>query len=642
MTSTLAMLAVVTVLLSGCSADSDTADPWPTPVAPGLVAGDLVAAESCDQLLDYYISHAVDMVGPYGLDGYDSKPRDFFEPTATTAAASTFEAPDGPDFTGTNNQVHGVDEADVLKNDGRFLYLMMDGMFRIAEPTRDGVRLAGTLRLDWWPQAMLHSGDTVLLIGAVFGGGPMPLHDGFAAPSWQGSMVRLMEIDVSDRNRPTIGRVVEFDGSYVAARMVDDTVRITINSSPVGLPWVHPRGAGLQAERVATMANQALVRSSTLENWLPFYVAGERTTDSSLDAGQLLDCQNVMIPAEFSGLGTLSILSFDLSRGLTDWASAGVVASGSTVYATPAATYVATQRWFDWVRGDGQATPHDGTDIHVFDTAEFKPRYVASGRVDGFLLGQFAMDEHDGFLRVASTAASGATSESKVTILARGGEKLVTIGQVGGLGRDEQIYAVRFLGDVGYVVTFRQVDPLYTIDLANPKSPRVAGELKITGYSAYLHPIGDGLLLGLGQEASEEGRIEGTQLSLFDVSDPAQPIRLDRVTLDGGWSAAEHDHKAFTYVDGLALAPYESWAWNDDEKDTYDNGVIAVRVESSRLRLETILRADENRRINHPVDAHLHVPVRTTVVDGRIYTLTRGGIAVHDASSFRQLAYETF
>ena len=98
---------------------------------------------------------------------------------------------------------------------------------------------------------------------------------------------------------------------------------------------------------------------------------------------------------------------------------------------------------------------------------------------------------------------------------------------------------MRFVGDIGYVVTFRQIDPLYTIDLSTPERPRVLGELKIPGYSAYLHPIGDDLLLGIGQDATEEGRPTGTQVSVFDVSDLRRPTRLHRLALGPGWSEAE-------------------------------------------------------------------------------------------------------
>ncbi len=125
---------------------------------------------------------------------------------------------------------------------------------------------------------------------------------------------------------------------------------------------------------------------------------------------------------------------------------------------------------------------------------------------------------------------------------------LDVVGQVGGIGRDERIYAVRFIADRGYVVTFRQIDPLYVVDLSNPNAPTVAGELEMTGYSAYLHPVGDGLLLGVGREATEWGGLLGTQVSLFDVSDANAPRLVDRFALEGdGGSEVEWDHHAFLY-----------------------------------------------------------------------------------------------
>jgi uncharacterized secreted protein with C-terminal beta-propeller domain len=134
----------------------------------------------------------------------------------------------------------------------------------------------------------------------------------------------------------------------------------------------------------------------------------------------------------------------------------------------------------------------------------------------------------------------------------------VEAGRVGGLGKGERVYSVRFAGDVAYVVTFRQVDPLYTVDLSDADRPRVLGELKIEGYSSYLHPIGDGLLIGIGQDATEQGRPTGTQLSLFDVSDLRHPKRLHRAALGSGWSEAESDHHAFLYWPrtGLVVVPF--------------------------------------------------------------------------------------
>ena len=143
-------------------------------------------------------------------------------------------------------------------------------------------------------------------------------------------------------------------------------------------------------------------------------------------------------------------------------------------------------------------------------------------------------------------------SKSTVSVLAENDGRLAVIGQVGGLG--ERVYAVRFIEELAYVVTFRQVDPLHVIDLSDPAHPVVRGELHIPGYSAYLHPIGEGLLMGVGQDATDDGRVLGTQVSVFDVSDPANPVRLHHHSLGQGWSQAEWDHHAFLYDAQRSLA----------------------------------------------------------------------------------------
>jgi hypothetical protein len=206
--------------------------------------------------------------------------------------------------------------------------------------------------------------------------------------------------------------------------------------------------------------------------------------------------------------------------------------------------------------------------IHQFSLDEgTAATYVASGQVEGRLLNQFAMSEYNGDLRVATTTDDtgefGDQSESTVFVLRPDGDELRQISSIGGLGTDEQIYAVRFIGDLGYVVTFRQIDPLYVIDLRDPANPVLAGELKIPGYSAYLHPVGEGLLLGVGQDATEQGRTTGTQLSLFDVSDPTDPQRISTLPI-GGYSEVEWDHKAFLFwePDGTIVLPV-SPGWDD-------------------------------------------------------------------------------
>src|SRR5690606_13043510 len=169
-------------------------------------------------------------------------------------------------------------------------------------------------------------------------------------------------------------------------------------------------------------------------------------------------------------------------------------------------------------------------------------------------------------------------SESTVYVLRQRGETLVETGSVGGLGKRERMYAVRFVGAVGYVVTFRQTDPLYTVDLGDPTAPEGLGELKITGYSAYLHPAGDGRLIGVGQEDTTQGRIRGTQVSLFDIGDLARPSRIAQYHVRYGHSEAEFDPHAFLYwpKTGLLVVPLSSRAEPDGE-------ALVLRVTDSEM-----------------------------------------------------------
>jgi uncharacterized secreted protein with C-terminal beta-propeller domain len=164
---------------------------------------------------------------------------------------------------------------------------------------------------------------------------------------------------------------------------------------------------------------------------------------------------------------------------------------------------------------------------------------AATGEVPGTLLNQFSMDEYEGNLRVAVTVDDGwggAESANDVYVLS---SALTTIGSIKDLGLTERVYSVRFMGDTGYLVTFRQTDPFYVLDLTTPTNPKVTGELKIPGYSAYLESLGNDLVLGVGREGS------GVKLSIFDVSNPAKPVEKSKYQLKDGWTEVENNHHAF-------------------------------------------------------------------------------------------------
>jgi len=209
------------------------------------------------------------------------------------------------------------------------------------------------------------------------------------------------------------------------------------------------------------------------------------------------------------GLGMLTILTINLDNGLSTARSNALMADAQVVYGSQNSLYVTTEKWIAPATPPDQLPQAQVTQIDRFDASDpDRTAFVASGEVPGYLLNQFSLSESGGYLRVASTSRpdwwGGAVpqlpSQSYVTVLRTQGNQLHAGGQISGLGRGQKIYSVRFVGGVGYVVTFRQIDPLYTIDLSEPASPRVAGKLELQGYSSYLHPLSDGLLLGIGQD----------------------------------------------------------------------------------------------------------------------------------------------
>jgi hypothetical protein len=288
---------------------------------------------------------------------------------------------------------------------------------------------------------------------------------------------------------------------------------------------------------------------------------------------------------DLSGLGVLSVLTADLDGdGLLPGAEvAAVLAGGDTVDASAERLYVATSGWVDWaeVSDRDRRMTEVTTEIHAFELGTSpRPDYLASGVVPGYLPSRWVMSEHDGRLRVASTIGddrpdSHSGSETLLTVLEPQGAELVTVGQVTGLGRNERVHAVRYLGDLGYVVTYREVDPLYVLDLSDPTRPQVAGELVAPGYSAYLHPVGDDLLLGVGQDHDDEdGELADVQLSLFDVARPADPRRIDQVTIAQSSSDVELDHRAFLHwpATGLSVIPFRRGYDGDRPEATKPDG----------------------------------------------------------------------
>lgn len=664
------MATVFALTATACTSNDATPDSGvivPTGGEGIFAQGVVEPFDSCNDFLDYVKSHAVELVGPYGLDGYGGGWYGWaFEEVAAelgdggddrvASATDAGSLKGGVDYSETNVQVAGVDEPDIVKTDG-------DRIFVVAQGQLHWIDVAGTpqivasIPLDGWGQQLFLSGDSLLVLTSGSDVGISPAIDsrlaGDIAPQYYSPRTVLAEVDVSSPDSMEIVRTLTMDGSIVASRMIDGTVRAVVSSGPIGFNWVYPEGSGIRAEQDAIEKNKELIEESTIENWVPWFVLEDHTNRTTSDAA-LLGCDQVGHPDEFSGLSMLSVLSIDLDTGLEPGNGIGLLAEGQTVYSSANSLYVATAPWMAWTSLQRESSSQDRfkTQIHAFDiTDPTTTLYAGSGEVDGVLHSQWSMDEYEGTLRVVVTDenpwwGSNDVPETSVITMQLLGNNLVQVGSVSGLGKNESVYAVRFIEDKGYVVTFRQVDPLYVVDLSDPRDPTVEGELKINGYSAYLHPIGEDLLLGVGQDATDEGRTTGTQVSVFDVSDPADPRRVARLTFDEAYSDAEWDTHAFLWWprDGISVLPLQRWSWDErTEKEDHFSGAVVISASNDRVK--------QIAEITHPSFEDPDCPdcwawtaplMRSIVIGDTLYTISETGILASDMADYEALSWLEF
>lgn len=695
----------------GPAEDSVAAGPVSSSTEPdvsiGLFASLLVEYGSCAAFLDRLKAEALERVGPYGFDdgavvqfgdgaiaeiaaleemGGDDEalmPTDAAAaPMAPESAGAGGRGGSGPaagvDYSTTNVQEAGVDEPDLVKTDGRRILALAQGVLHYIDASSGRPGLVSSLELQTRDDRytgnhqMFLSGDTALLMSSGYSEEPR----GYA-----GEITLVRQIDISQPESMRVVSTLTAEGRFISARLVRGQANLVLASDPgVRFEFVYPSSDSEASRRRAEMVNRLVIQESTLEDWMPRYELTAEAAGAS-DEGMLVDCSKAYAPREFSGFSLLSVLAFDLSEGIRVGSVATVVSGGDTVYSSQENLYAATQRWIDWAVFEEDDARRESeaftTNIHRFAIGgPDGPVYEASGSIDGYLLNQFSMSEHNGYLRVASTDAPAwgwwaDDTESRVDVLEQAGRELRVVGSVGGLGRGERIFAVRFMGDVGYVVTFRQTDPLYTIDLSDPADPRVMGELKILGYSAYLHPIGDGLLLGVGQDADEEGRVRGTQVSIFDVSDLSDPLRIHQYTLEESSSSeVEFDHRAFLYwaPTGTVVLPVgwtdfgedgDEWRWFNgarvleiDEDSIVDRGYIIVDrgyIDHRPSWAGKGQGAGEGQggaagsEPGYPYFLEETIPIRRSLVVGQdLYTLSDGGLKSSDLESLSELAWIEF
>lgn len=491
----------------------------------------------------------------------------------------------------TNNQVEGVDEADFLKTDeDGFIYVLSGDSLHVVEawPAAEADRI-GSLAIEGTPKKLFVRGNLALVYSSLveenqqvcdeygcydsggYGYGECTYGYG-CVPQGDGNPTKITVLDLSDKTNPVVVRELRSNGSLLAARRIDDVVHTVVslhgpqfpveNYVDISCDGEEAPDAGdiIDAFTEVLLANKKIIEETPVSAVLP------ALADSATEAGdELASCPAFFRGRVNAGSGFTTLISFPMSTEVAPSAST-VVSDPGAVYASGESLYMAVPQYSDsgygWYEGY-DATPELSV-VHRFALeADGTSSYQASGAVAGHVLNQFAMDEYESHLRIATTTGYVGQEgvHSTLSVLEQRGVDLAIAGVVDGIAPGEDIRSVRFAGDRGFVVTFKKTDPLFVFDLAEPATPRILSELKIPGFSTYMHMMDDTHLLTIGYDADDQGDFayfDGVMLQIFDVSNPLDPqlAHKEIIGTRGSSSEALNDHLAFNYFapkDLLAL-----------------------------------------------------------------------------------------
>lgn len=778
------LAAVSSALVAGCGSSSSNAP------SAGATRASLHRAKSCGDLLGdfkadatFKLNKAVDRqieviqkcIAKYGdvqqcsyYGGYVGYGGGGMATGAAEGDAKTPQAPSASNgdrassYSETNVQVKGVDEADIVKNDGKNLYVLHGRAFKVinAWPANELKELTST-DVEGSPSEMFVADGKVVVYSQVNGaeifkaagvtpktqyqdyvyypqGGGVASTDARApgypgAPSPNGepyvplTKITVMSLDAAGNTQVT--REVYFEGGYLDSRRVGPHVRTVLQGyahgpkllygvyelypqpqydpntgAPIGPEPDYPKtgSAMIAALNQLRSENLARIDASTLDMWLPYTFVKNGATVSA----QTVRCEDFYVPTVGSTeSGITEVASLDLSDPAAVPKETAILGRADTVYGSADTLYLAAHAWIepplvwndggDVAMGGGSVPPSEGsapaptpapapstgtksirplttptqtggvftyptneTIVHKFEfTSDPKfPNYQASGSVVGNVKNQFSLDDKDGFLRIATTenriyvdangqyvGPDGTTrpnSVNHVFTLAQNGPWLDIAGNVGDLAVNEQIYSVRFVGNRGYVVTFRQVDPLFVVDLSKPTAPTLLAALKIPGFSEYMHPIDENHLLTIGRDANAQGRTQGLSLQIFDVTNGASPVLQHKFAYTGaeyGSSEAEYDHKAFTYFADRNLLAFPYYA------NSYVNGSYATKSTLELFKVDLASGFAKIGAIDHTAliqsnptgycGGYFPPSVRRGVfMENFVYSISYGGVIAKDSN----------
>ncbi|MFC1810277.1 beta-propeller domain-containing protein [Patescibacteria group bacterium] len=506
--------------------------------------------ESCQALVDKFAEF--DNYYYYGIE--EEMALDMAVPTTAVMTEKAAEPTSGEvrtgggggiqEFSTTNVQVEGVDEADFVKTDGEFIYIIKDNKIRVVRAYHPNeMEELSALEFEdanFWPTNMYVDGDRLVVIGNSYYSYPYPMRDEpmleiASHPYYGGGRTVVYIFDISDKTNIQEFRKMTFEGDYSQSRKVGEMVYVVLN-------------------------RYAFMPYADVED--PIEILPQYLDTNDEVAQPLVDCTDIKHIPIIEDPNYLIVVGIPVDDADAEIVHEVVLGRSDNIYASTENLYVASANWY-W-RSD-----NENTNLYKFSLGRDGIEYQSKGKAPGHILNQFSMDEYDDHFRIATTRGFSwdGTSDNNVYVL---DSDMNMVGKLEGLAPGETIYSTRFIGKRLYMVTFKKIDPFFVIDMGNHSFPEVLGKLKIPGFSDYLHPYDENHVLGFGKETVDPDELEaagrtidfawfqGMKMGLFDVTDVENPVEKFKVVIGdrGTESPLLYDHKALLFDRGKNIIAF--------------------------------------------------------------------------------------
>lgn len=606
------------------------------------------------------------------------------ETTAPTAAAgavaeSAAQTAQAEDYSATNIQVAGVDEADIVKNDEKYIYIVSNNKIVIVDAfPAENAGIVSEINLSFSAENIFINKDKLIVLGqesnyyplyatGATGVGVAEAKIGIMPPRIYSPKTEIIVYDISDRQNPTLEKNISIDGSYFNSRMIGSYIYAIINQpvynyDNIILPrvatedsiketeaseiyyfdvpddsYIFSTVAAINLDDLDEIATKVFMMGYTQNMYVSqdnIYITYMKRISNRYYYDKMIEVYISLVPQD-TAEKIKEIKNSDETYDIKMQKIGQVVQDYSE--SLDAEARLNLQNNFNNEMEKVQEEIQKETEktvIHKIAINKDKIEHKAVGEVAGFALNQFSMDEYNNYFRIATTTESWKeNSKNNVYVL---NKDLEITGKIEGLAEGERIYSARFIQDRAYMVTFRQIDPLFVINLENPENPAVLGYLKIPGVSDYLHPYDENHLIGIGRDATEEGRVTGMKLSLFDVSDFENPKEISKYIIGGRgtYSEALNEHKAFLFSKskGILAIPvtiYEDWnyKWNG----AY---VFSLDLENGFMLKGTVTHENESKNKSEYNYADWQATIRRSLyMDDIFYTISQRMIKMNSLES---------